>query len=76
MNYLKEIQRRVKEIELSIWVDYYLNDALQKGIFFLKEYVTFFLQCLSYQYWNQGKRFSKDFTYLNCILSKIKKSKK
>jgi hypothetical protein len=28
MDYLKEIQRRVKEIELSRWVDYYLNDAL------------------------------------------------
>jgi hypothetical protein len=28
MNYLKEIQRRVKEIELSRWGDYFLNDAL------------------------------------------------
>jgi hypothetical protein len=32
MNYLKEIQRRVKEIELSRWVDYYLNDALKQLI--------------------------------------------
>jgi hypothetical protein len=28
MDYLKEIQRRVKEIELSRWGDYFLNDAL------------------------------------------------
>ena len=30
MDYLKEIQRRVKEIELSIWVYYFLNNALIK----------------------------------------------
>jgi hypothetical protein len=30
MDYLKEIQRRVKEIELSRWGDYFLNDALVK----------------------------------------------
>jgi hypothetical protein len=29
MNYLKEIQRRVKEIELLRWVYYFLNDALR-----------------------------------------------
>jgi hypothetical protein len=33
MDYLKEIQRRVKEIELSIWGDYFLNDALQHDAF-------------------------------------------
>jgi hypothetical protein len=30
MDYLKEIQRRVKEIELSRWGDYFLNDALDE----------------------------------------------
>ena len=28
MNYLRINQRRVKEIELSRWVEYFLNDAL------------------------------------------------
>ena len=39
MNYLRINQRRVKEIELSRWVEYFLNDALKSHKILLTNYL-------------------------------------
>jgi hypothetical protein len=43
MNYLRESQRRVKEIELSRWVNYFLQIPLETFVLKTTAKVDFFL---------------------------------